>query len=983
MRRSNRQTDILIAPATRRHKTQTCVVAVAVSLFAAMTANAQLVIFDNIPSDYQFGGGGATIRGAGANPPLASISLAQQFTPTEDTVLGSVHLGLNGSQSGNYFDVDLFSGSGNGPDTHLASLGTAFGVSFACCFPADFNSQAFILNSTAEITLQAGVEYYIVVKAQLSTSQAAWATVTDTVGHWRDVGGTGWTFHDGIADKQLAMRIFSVPPTRIVGPPDAPIGISNLVIPYSGGIALFDVKFDERAFDATYETGVTGLPFTTDVDIAAAMHATGDYLHQSGAFQLGSSPTNDGQVNTRIYYPDAYDAMDVTRGYRVSLTPAGWTSREFESTLFARGQSFPNLGFDRHVWATFTPVRAESAVAVKTITVTHPGNAGDDPHGSYGSVDYVYDIGQFEITVGQYTEFLNAVAADDTYGLYNPDMWTEVRGCKIERTGISGNYHYSVASDWRDLPVNFVSWGDAVRFCNWMHNGQPAGIQDMTTTEDGSYFLNGAVTNEELIMVAREPDATWVLPTEDEWYKSAYHYNDGVTTNYWDFPTCSDTAPWSEIPPGVNMDNGSANFFGSEFAVGAPYYRTDVGAYDAKPSASPYGTFDQGGNVFEWSEGIAFTTSRVMRGGAFYSSSDDLRSWNRNSFSPANEWDGFGFRVAHTRILTSPCLVPEQLGSFQSGGQAKNVAIEGGIAYVANGDHGLLVVDVNDPTAPMHLSSPDMSTDAFDIRAIGTTIYITDLNLGLLIVDASTPTSPTLLGSFDVGGPAFGFSIQGTTAYVAAFLNGLEIIDASIPATPVSLGSVDGFGLATDVTVVGGIAYVTTFDQGLQILDVSDPANITMLGNYDTPGEAVSVAVDNGVAFVADGEAGLLAIDVSDPSEPWLISAYGTPGIAVNVAVEDATVYVADADAGLLLIDVSNPVLPDLASWYGTPGTATGVLVDETVVFIADNNFGLHIVDTEGNSAPEACDTACGGGRPLGDVTGDMNCTAFWRDYRY
>jgi len=188
-------------------------------------------------------------------------------------------------------------------------------------------------------------------------------------------------------------------------------------------------------------------------------------------------------------------------------------------------------------------------------------------------------------------------------------------------------------------------------------------------------------------MVAREPDATWVLPTEDEWYKSAYHYNDGVTTNYWDFPTCSDTAPWSEIPPGVNMDNGSANFFGSEFAVGAPYYRTDVGAYDAKPSASPYGTFDQGGNVFEWSEGIAFTTSRVMRGGAFYSSSDDLRSWNRNSFSPANEWDGFGFRVAHTRILTSPCLVPEQLGSFQSGGQAKNVAIEGGIAYVANGDH--------------------------------------------------------------------------------------------------------------------------------------------------------------------------------------------------------------------------------------------------------------------------------------------------------
>ena len=91
--------------------------------------------------------------------------------------------------------------------------------------------------------------------------------------------------------------------------------------------------------------------------------------------------------------------------------------------------------------------------------------------------------------------------------------------------------------------MNFVSWGDTARFCNWLHNGQPTGTQDLTSTEDGSYFLNGAVDSAELLAIEREPDATFVIPSEDEWYKAAYHKNDGATGNYWDYPTGSDDQP--------------------------------------------------------------------------------------------------------------------------------------------------------------------------------------------------------------------------------------------------------------------------------------------------------------------------------------------------------------------------------------------------------------------------------------------------------
>ena len=140
---------------------------------------------------------------------------------------------------------------------------------------------------------------------------------------------------------------------------------------------------------------------------------------------------------------------------------------------------------------------AQAYVNIETVPVGNPGNANDAHGDGYGGVDYVYNIGTYEVTAGQYTEFLNAVAQTDTYSLYSWEManlnWSW--GCTIRRTGQSGSYSYSVGSDWANRPVNYVSWGDAARFANWMHNGQPSGAQVLTSTEDGSYFLDGAMSD--------------------------------------------------------------------------------------------------------------------------------------------------------------------------------------------------------------------------------------------------------------------------------------------------------------------------------------------------------------------------------------------------------------------------------------------------------------------------------------------------------
>ena len=69
------------------------------------------------------------------------------------------------------------------------------------------------------------------------------------------------------------------------------------------------------------------------------------------------------------------------------------------------------------------------------MSVGNTGNS-DDIHGSgYGAVNYAYGIGKFEVTAGQYTEFLNAVAADDTYALYNERM-ADPTSCRCRVCGL-------------------------------------------------------------------------------------------------------------------------------------------------------------------------------------------------------------------------------------------------------------------------------------------------------------------------------------------------------------------------------------------------------------------------------------------------------------------------------------------------------------------------------------------------------------------
>jgi sulfatase modifying factor 1 len=312
---------------------------------------------------------------------------------------------------------------------------------------------------------------------------------------------------------------------------------------------------------------------------------------------------------------------------------------------------------------------AYAAITIATVPIGNPGNANDPSTGGvYGGVAYSYAIGKYDVTVGQYTAFLNSVAATDTYGLYSPSMAANLNIAGIARSGASGSYSYGVIGS-PNHPITYVSWGDAARFSNWLQNGQPTGTESAGTTETGAYTLNGATSNAALNAVVRNAGARWFIPSESEWYKAAYY--DPAAGHYWNYATGTNTTPTS-APPG-NTPN-TANYYDltTGYAVthtksfnSSQNYLTDVGAYTA--SANPYGTYDQSGNVFEWNEalisGLVNGLSRGLRGGSWNFDSSYFSAAGGTYYYPTLKDNFVGFRVATVPEPSTAVLTALSLGS--------------------------------------------------------------------------------------------------------------------------------------------------------------------------------------------------------------------------------------------------------------------------------------------------------------------------------
>jgi formylglycine-generating enzyme len=292
------------------------------------------------------------------------------------------------------------------------------------------------------------------------------------------------------------------------------------------------------------------------------------------------------------------------------------------------------------------------AGAIDWVTVGDPGNAADTT--GYGAVAASFQIMKYEFTNEQYTDFLNSVAATDTYSLYNPLMGSNARG-GITQSGSPGSYSYSVKTNMGGKPVNYVSWFDAARVANWLQNGQGSG-----STETGAYTLVGGQTNG--TAPAMNLGAQFSIPTENQWYKAAYYKGGGTNAGYWDYATQSDTLPTAvnATTVGTGTSGGvspvtSGNFANHNLAAFWNGQNGNVTTVGTNGAASYYGAFDLSGNVVEYNDLTGVSgLQRGIRGGSWRNSDPTISSAGRLASDASSASNSLGFR-----LVTSAVPVPE------------------------------------------------------------------------------------------------------------------------------------------------------------------------------------------------------------------------------------------------------------------------------------------------------------------------------------
>ena len=293
--------------------------------------------------------------------------------------------------------------------------------------------------------------------------------------------------------------------------------------------------------------------------------------------------------------------------------------------------------------------------------------------------------------------------------------------------------------------------------------------------------------------------------------------------------------------------------------------------------------------------------------------------------------------------VTAPSS-PKRLGGFYTGDEAYGVAFAGTNLCVAA--HGLQILNPYFPANPQRLGQYYPTNG----RAIATVVagnlaFVADANLDLQVLNVSNAASPKYLATFVTAATPNGIAIAGTNAFVAVGTAGLEVIDISNPTNLVTVGIADTPGFANDILVSGNYAYVADGPAGLTVLDISDPTNPQLVGTNDTPGYANGLAISNNLIFVADGAGGLVIYDVANSVQPVEIGSVLTGGTANGVALSGRYAFIADGDLGMSVVDVADPANPVLKAGFPVGDTANGIAISGNYAYLADGLSSLDVVD--------------------------------------
>lgn len=292
---------------------------------------------------------------------------------------------------------------------------------------------------------------------------------------------------------------------------------------------------------------------------------------------------------------------------------------------------------------------------------------------------------------------------------------------------------------------------------------------------------------------------------------------------------------------------------------------------------------------------------------------------------------------------------PARVGSGTAGRAAVDVAIHGGLVYVA---HFPAFVDVYDPgtvdlarVGGVMACNVCMQRYPVQLHEAGDQLHVTAAREGVRTYALDGSGGMRLLGTRQTPGPAFAVIDANDRVYVGEE-GGLVAFDRAT-FTPARFMDSTATGNVSSVIVVDGLAYAAAASRGLHVFDLGDPELPRWLGATPTPASpsgdisaAFVTAIPEGL-LVGDVRGGLVSFDrTSGPMMPALTGQLQvSDGVTKMVALSDGVVLGCQGNTGVFLADVSDPGEPKLIAERffrdvspSVPDYCIDLLVDDTTM---------------------------------------------------
>lgn len=295
----------------------------------------------------------------------------------------------------------------------------------------------------------------------------------------------------------------------------------------------------------------------------------------------------------------------------------------------------------------------------------------------------------------------------------------------------------------------------------------------------------------------------------------------------------------------------------------------------------------------------------------------------------------------------------EVVETISTEGYAQDVLLEGNLLYVAQGEGGLMIVDVADAENLQILSSTSENIRGYcaKIAKKDSAIYLAAGTFGVTVANVSDPYNPEVTFSNLPMKPARNLKTVGNYIFTSISEQGIMIADITFPTQPDGRSTIDVTGYTRDCAITSDtmLLLAATGEVGISAIDISVFENgfgdYPELSSIDLPGYADFIELDNDkkLAFVACGTAGLQIVDFSDPANLNVVGSYDGSGYAKELTVFENKVFMAAENGGLQVIDVTAPSSPELIGLIDAD-YLLGITCNDEYIFVADEETGVLVV---------------------------------------